>query len=131
MLKIFIIISSLVIPISSYAEMLVIEKRSSSSNGITKNYILEVNVKDIKATSELNPAKDDLPISMKKAIKLATSAYKSKYNAEPWGIASVSLEHFPSYDYRKHWYFKIDLFGKPSLKVAVLFNEKVIFPREQ
>ena len=131
MLKTFIIITSLAIPINAFAEMLVVEKRSSSSNGVTKNYILEVNVKDIKATPKFNPVKDALPISIKQAIKLATSAYKTKFNTEPWGVASVSLEHFPSYEYRNHWYFKVDFFGKPSLKAAVLFNENVIFPREQ
>lgn len=76
MLKIFIIICSFAVPFKSFAEMLVLEKRSNSSNGVTKNYILEVNVKDIKTTPKLNPAKDVLPISMKRVIKLATSAYK-------------------------------------------------------
>jgi len=131
MLKIFIIICSFAIPIKSFAEMLVLEERSSSSDGVTKNYILEVNIKDIKTTPKLNPAIDVLPISMKRAIKLATSAYKSKFSTKPWGIASVSLNHFPSYDYRNHWYFKVDFFGKPSVTAAVLLNEKIIFPREQ
>ena len=69
MLRIFIIIPVLLIPLKSIAETLVLEKRSYTYNGVTTNFVLEVDVADIEETTKLDPAKDKLPLSMQKAGK--------------------------------------------------------------
>ena len=130
MLRIMLIVWALGLPINVLAEVLVIEKRSHTINGVTTNYVLEVNIEDIKNTPKLDPANDSLPISMKRAIELATVAYASKYDSEPRGVASVSLNHFPSWDYRDRWHFKVDIVGNPNIGAVVLFSGKVVFPRE-
>lgn len=107
-----------------------LEKRSYTYNGVTTNFILEVDVADIEETIKLDPAKDKLPLSMQKAIKLATSAYKEEFGKQPRGVASVTLTHFSSWDYDDRWYFLVDLTGNPSVQAAVLFNEKVVLPRK-
>jgi len=130
MLRIFIIVPVLLIPLKSIAETLVLEKRSYTYNGVTTNFVLEVDVTDIEETLKLDPVKDKLPLSMQKAIQLATSAYKEEYGKEPLGVASVTLTHFSSWDYNDRWYFLVDLNGNPSVQAAVLFNEKVVLPRK-
>jgi len=130
MLRIFIIILVLLIPVKSIAETLVLEKRTYTYNGVTTNFVLEVDVADIEETTKLDPAKDKLPLSMQKAIKLAASAYRKEYGKEPRGVASVTLTHFSSWDYNDRWYFLVDLTGNPSVHAAVLFNEKVVLPRK-
>jgi hypothetical protein len=114
----------------SMAEMLVLAKSSHTYNGVTRKFILEVDTAEIEKTPKFDPAKDELPLSMQKAIKLATSSYKENYGKEPRGIASVSLNHFPGWDYNDRWHFTIDIVGNPNIQVIVLFNEKVVLPRE-
>ena len=113
------------------AEVLTIEKRSHTIDGVTSHYHLEVEIEDIKMSPKLDPAKDELPVSISKAINLAMSKYKENYKSEPWGIASVSLNHFSSRDYKDRWYLKVVIMGKPHVSVVVLFNEKVVFPNKQ
>ncbi len=114
----------------SMAEMLLLAKSSHTYNGVTRKFVLEVDTEEIVKTPKLDPANDELPLSMRKAIKLATSGYKEKYGKEPRGIASVSLNHFPSLDYNDWWHFTVDIVGNPSIQAVVLFNEKVVLPRE-
>jgi len=117
--------------VEAFAEVLTIEKRSHTIDGVTSHYVLEVDVEDIIMTPKLDPAIDELPMSISKAINLAMSKYKENYKSEPWGIASVSLNHFPSWDYKDRWYFKVVIMGNPHVSVVVLFNEKVVFPNKQ
>ncbi|UCH38618.1 MAG: hypothetical protein JSU67_10600 [Gammaproteobacteria bacterium] len=130
MFRIFIIIPVLLVAMKSIAETLVLEKRSYTYNGVTTNFVLEVDVADIEKTTKLDPAKDKLPLSMQKAIKLATSAYKKEYGQEPRGVASITLTRFSSWDYDDRWYFLVNLTGNPGVQAAVLLNEKVILPRK-
>jgi len=115
----------------AFAEVLTIEKRSHTIDGVTNHYLLEVDVEYIKMSPKLDPAIDELPMSVSKAINLAISKYKESYKSEPWGIGSVSLNHFPSRDYKDRWYFKVVIMGKPHVGVVVLFNEKVVLPNKQ
>lgn len=130
MLRIFILIPVLLVPLKSIAETLVLEKRSYTYNGVTTNFVLEVDVADIEGTAKLYPAKEKLPLSMQEAIKLATSAYEDEYGKEPQGVASVTLTQFSSWDYNDRWYFLVNLSGNPGVKAAVLLNKKVVLPRE-
>ncbi len=82
-------------------------------------------------TPRLDPARDELPMSMSRAIKLALTRYQETYQADPRGIASVSLNHFPGWDYSDRWHFRVDIAGNPQVSVVVLFNEKVVFPKKQ
>ena len=117
--------------VEAFAEALTIEKRSHTIDGVTSHYLLEVDVEDIKMSPKLDPAKDELPMSISKAINLAMSKYQENYKSEPWGIASVSLNHFPTLDYKDRWYFKVVIMGRPHVGVVVLLNEKVVFPSKQ
>lgn len=130
MIRVFIIVTVLLIPTKSIAETLELEKRSYTYNGVTTNFVLEVDVADIEKTAKFDPTIDKFPLSMQKAIKLATSAYKVEYGKESRGVASVTLTRFSGWDYNDRWYFLVDLTGNPSVRAAVLFNEKVVLPRK-
>ena len=109
----------------------VVEKGSCTVNGEKRSYVLEVDVADIEMVPKIDPTKDKVPMSVNEAIKIALSAYKEKYKSEPWGISSVSFNHFPIRDYKDRWHYKVEIFGKPNANVVVLLNEKVVFPRIQ
>ena len=131
MLRNLLLIFTVLLPAYSFAEMVVVEKGSYTINGVKKDYVLEVDVADIDMASKIDPTKDKLPMSINEAINIALSAYKEKYKSEPWGISSVSFNHFPSRDHKDHWHFKVNIFGDPNANMVVLLNEKVVFPRIQ
>ena len=129
MLRNLLLLLATLLPLYAFAEMVAIEKGTYKINGVTSHYVLEVDEADIKMMPKIDPIKDELSMSINKAINIALSAYKEKYEPEPWGLASVSLNHFPSRDYKDRWYYKVDIFGNPNANVVVLLNEKVVFPR--
>ncbi len=131
MLRIFAFTLFTLLSCEAVAEMLTIETRSHTVNGVTSKYVLEVNVEDVKLTPILDPAKDELPVSIEKAIELALKKYTETYESEPRGIASVSLNDFPTWDYKDRWHYKVEIIGDPHVSVVVLFNEKVILPRKK
>ncbi len=113
------------------AEVLTIENRSHTVDGVTSSFVLEVDVEDVKSAPKINPAEDELPLSLKRAIDVALERYRENYKSDPQGIASVSLTSFPTWDYKNRWYYKVEIIGNPQVSVVVLFNEKVVFPRKK
>lgn len=134
MLRTVLISFLLLVPTFGICEPLTLSQRTITSQGVTKNFVIEVDTKDVEAQQKFDPVKDDLPLSIKQAVNLAISEFKKQFNYEPFGVASISLQQFPTWAFQDRYYYSVNLFGKPGessgANAAVLFSGKVIFSKE-
>ena len=138
MSKIIIILCALTFFTNVYASQMLLDSITitRTATGETKNLYLVVDTEKVKDTPRFNPEFDDLPISLMKAVSLATLAYKEKYEEEPNYVQSVELAKLQCCG-SDYWYFKVELLTHHSSKilwggfVVVLFDGTVIFHREE
>lgn len=134
MLRTMLISLLLLAPTIGVSETLTLSQKSITFQGVKKNYIIEVDIEDINALQKFDPAKDDPPLSIKQAVNLAITEFKKQFNYEPFGVASVTLQQFPTWNFKDRWYYSVNLFGKPGgssgTDAAILFSGKVIFSKE-
>ena len=136
MSKIIILLCAVVYFTDAYSSEIQLDnRRITTATGKSKSFYLEVDTEVVKKTPRFNPEYDDLPISVKEAINLATSAYKEKYGEEPNNIGSVKLARITCCG-TDYWYYKVELqtnFNRILWAgfVAVLFDGTVIFHREE
>ncbi len=134
MQRIALILLLLLAPTFGVSETLILSQKSITFNGNKKSFILEVDIKEVEAQLKFDPTKNDPPLSIKQAVKLAITEFRKQFKHDQFGVASIELRHFPSWDFRDRWYYSVNLFVKPEgnsgTEAAVLFSGKVFFPKE-
>jgi hypothetical protein len=122
----------LILSFTALGEEVEIETRSHTTpDGITHVQKLALELSDLELSPNFDPAKEEVPISIKKAVALAQDFYLKQSETGQFSLGNIELNRFPHYKHRDKWFYQIEVLGnpfkgEPAKMIAVLLNGKVV-----